>query len=96
MAALLTGKTAEIITIAVFGALTLYVMAMITMIRLRKREPELERPFKAPFFPVAPWMALIIAGISFVAMAIQDMRLAAIYMAIMAGSWILFKAFPSK
>jgi ethanolamine permease len=96
MAALLTGKTAEIITIAVFGALTLYVMAMITMIRLRKREPELERPFKAPFFPVAPWMALIIAGISFVAMAIQDMRLAGIYMAIMAGSWILFKAFPSK
>jgi ethanolamine permease len=96
MAALLTGKTAEIIIIAVFGALTLYVMAMITMIRLRKREPELERPFKAPFFPVAPWVALIIAGISFMAMAIQDIRLAGIYLAIMGGSWLLFKAFPSK
>lgn len=94
MAALLTGKTAEIITIAVFGALTLYLMAMITMIRLRKREPDLERPFKAPFFPVAPWLALIIAGISFVAMAIQDMRLAGIYLAILAGSWILFRVFP--
>jgi ethanolamine permease len=96
MAALLTGKTAEIITIAVFGALTLYVMAMISMIRLRKREPELERPFKAPFFPVAPWVALIIAGISFMAMAVQDIRLAGIYLSIMAGSWFLFKAFPSK
>ena len=96
MAALLTGKTAEIITIAVFGALTLYAMAMITMIRLRKREPELERPFKAPFFPVAPWVALIIAGISFFAMAIQDMKLAGIYFAIMLGSWLLFKVFPSK
>ena len=96
MAALLTGKTAEIITIAVFGALTLYIMAMITMIRLRKSEPDLERPFKAPFFPVAPWLALIIAGISFVAMAIQDMRLAGIYLAILAGSWILFRAFPSR
>jgi ethanolamine permease len=94
MAALLTGKTAEIITIAVFGALTLYIMAMITMIRLRKSEPDLERPFKAPFFPFAPWLALIIAGISFVAMAIQDMRLAGIYLAILAGSWILFRVFP--
>jgi len=71
-------------------------MAMITMIRLRKSEPDLERPFKAPFFPVAPWLALIIAGISFVAMAIQDMRLAGIYLAILAGSWILFRAFPSR
>ncbi len=96
MAALLTGKTAEIITIAVFGALTLYIMAMITMIRLRKSEPDLERPFKAPFFPFAPWLALIIAGISFVAMTIQDMRLAGIYLAILAGSWILFRAFPSR
>lgn len=96
IAALLTGKTAEIITIAVFGALTLYIMAMITMIRLRKQEPELERPFKAPFFPIAPWLALLIAAISFVAMAIQDLRLASIYLAILAGSWLLFRAFPSK
>ena len=93
MAALLTGKTAEIITIAVFGALTLYVMAMITMIRLRKQEPELERPFKAPFFPIAPWLALVIAGISFLAMAIQDIKLAGIYLALLAGSWLMFRAF---
>ena len=93
MAALLTGKTAEIITIAVFGALTLYVMAMITMIRLRKQEPELERPFKAPFFPIAPWLALLIAGISFLAMAIQDIKLAGIYLALLAGSWLMFRAF---
>jgi ethanolamine permease len=95
MAALLTGKTAEIITIAVFGALTLYVMAMITMIRLRKQEPELERPFKAPFFPIAPWLALLIAGISFLAMAIQDIKLAGIYLALLAGSWLMFRAFPT-
>jgi ethanolamine permease len=96
MAALLTGKTAEIITIAVFGALTLYVMAMITMIRLRKQEPELERPFKAPFFPIAPWLALLIAGISFLAMAVQDMTLAGIFLSLMAGSWMLFRIFPTE
>jgi ethanolamine permease len=71
-------------------------MAMISVIRLRKREPELERPFKAPFFPVAPWLALIIAGISFMAMAIENRKLVGIYLAIMLGSWLLFKAFPRK
>jgi ethanolamine permease len=96
MAALLTGKTAEIITIAVFGALTLYVMAMITMIRLRKKEPDLERPFRAPFFPLAPWLALVIAAISFVAMAVQDMTLAGIFLSLMAGSWMLFRIFPTE
>ncbi|MGZ8538303.1 MAG: ethanolamine permease, partial [Flavisolibacter sp.] len=44
--ALLTGKTGEIIIIAVFGALTLYIFSMISLLKLRKKEPDLERPFK--------------------------------------------------
>ncbi len=35
--ALLTGKTSEIITISVFGALTLYILSMISMLLLRKK-----------------------------------------------------------
>jgi ethanolamine permease len=46
---LLTGRTGEIITISVFGALTLYVISMISLLRLRKKEPTLERPFRVPF-----------------------------------------------
>src|SRR5688572_26474423 len=49
--ALLTGKTAEIIIISVFGALTLYIISMISLLKLRKTEPELERPFKVPAYP---------------------------------------------
>ena len=44
--ALLTGKTGEIITIACFGALTLYVISTISLFNLRKNHPQLERPFK--------------------------------------------------
>jgi len=62
--ALLTGKTAEIITISVFGALTLYIVSMIAMLRLRKKEPGLIRPFKVPMYPVFPVTALIIALIA--------------------------------
>ena len=47
MIALISGKTAEIITLSVFGALTLYILSMISMLRLRKNEPGLERPTPA-------------------------------------------------
>ena len=44
--ALLTGKTSEIITISVFGALTLYIISMISLLQLRKKEAQMVRPFK--------------------------------------------------
>ena len=89
--ALLTGKTAEIITISVFGALTLYIISMIALLQLRKKEPNLERPFKVPFYPVFPIVALVIASISFVAMTIYNLKLAGIYMLIIGCCYILFK-----
>ncbi|HET9277582.1 MAG TPA: ethanolamine permease [Flavitalea sp.] len=91
--ALLTGKTAAIITISVFGALTLYIISMIALIRLRRNEPALERPFKVPFYPFFPVIALIIASISFVAMTIYNARLALIYILIMVFCFVMFKLF---
>jgi len=96
MVALLTNKTAEIITIAVFGALTLYVIAMITLFVLRQKEPALERPYRAPFYPLAPALALVIAVLSLVFMAYYNRHIALIYMALMAGSFIIFKLFSQK
>jgi ethanolamine permease len=89
--ALLTGRTAEIITLSVFGALTLYIISMVAVIRLRKTAPDLPRPFKVPFFPIFPIIALVIAVISLVAMCIYNTRLAAIYFALMLISFAIFK-----
>ncbi|HEX5153540.1 MAG TPA: ethanolamine permease [Parafilimonas sp.] len=94
--ALLTGKTAEIITISVFGALTLYIVSMIALLRLRKKEPGLIRPFKVPMYPVFPVTALIIALISFVAMVIYNFELAIIYFLILGISYVVFKLFAAK
>jgi ethanolamine permease len=96
---LLTNRTSEIITISVFGALTLYIISMIALFRLRKKEPNLERPFKVPFYPFFPIIALIIAIVSFVAMTIYNLNLAAIYFLIMGicyGCFKLFKTEPTK
>jgi ethanolamine permease len=57
--ALYTGKTSEIITISVFGALTLYIISMIALLKLRRKEPQLERPFRVPFYPASPIIALV-------------------------------------
>ena len=89
--ALLTGKTAAIITLAVFGALTLYIVSMISLLVLRKREPSMPRPFRVPAFPFFPVVALAIAVFSFIAMTAYNLSLAGIYLLIMAVCFVLFK-----
>lgn len=89
--ALLTGKTGEIITMSVFGALTLYIISMVSFIHLRKKEPELPRPFRVPLYPFFPWTALVIASGSFVAMTIYNLNLAGIYCLVVAGCYGIFK-----
>lgn len=89
--ALLTGKTAEIITIACFGALNLYIISMIALLVLRKKEPDLERPFKVPFYPLSPVIALVIACVAFLAITVYNPALAFIYFAILLVAYIWFK-----
>lgn len=91
--ALLTGKTAEIITISVFGALTLYAISMIALLQLRRNEPGLERPFKVPLYPAMPVIALCIAVLSFIAMTVFNGKLALLYFLVMGIPYGLFKMF---
>ncbi|MDQ2721628.1 MAG: ethanolamine permease [Bacteroidota bacterium] len=90
---LLTGKTSEIITISVFGALTLYIVSIVALLRLREKEPQLERPFKVPWYPTVPVTALVIAIISFVAMTIFNVKLAIIYFLFLCICYFAFKVF---
>ncbi|MEO6229287.1 MAG: ethanolamine permease [Ferruginibacter sp.] len=88
--ALFTGKTGDIITIACFGAIALYIFAMITVLVLRKKEPEMVRPFKVPLYPYFPIIALTIAVISLIAMITLNVKLSIIFFAILALAYIWF------
>lgn len=94
--ALLTGKTAEIITIACFGALALYIISMVSLFALRKNEADLERPFQVPLYPLFPALALVIAAIAFTAITVYNPKLAIIFFAILgisfAGYWWLIRS----
>jgi ethanolamine permease len=89
--ALLSGKTSEIITISVFGALTLYILSMVSVLLLRKKEPELVRPFRAPFYPVFPVTALVISVVSIIAMTIYNSALALFYIFLIILCYGFFK-----
>lgn len=93
--ALLTGRTAEIITISVFGAITLYIISMITVVALRLKEPGLKRPFRVPLYPAFPLIALTIAIGSLFAMLVYNQLLGGIYFLLLLGSFATFKIFSS-
>ncbi|HEY6880065.1 MAG TPA: ethanolamine permease [Polyangiales bacterium] len=59
--AILSGRTADIITLSVLGALLMYVLAMASLFRLRRLEPALPRPFRVPFYPWLPIMSFVLA-----------------------------------
>ena len=98
MIALFTGKTGDVITIACFGALTLYIISMLSVLKLRRSEPELVRPFSVPFYPWTPLIALGIALIALAAITIYNPWHAGIYVLIILISFIWFRVFyhPEK
>lgn len=67
--AILSGRTADIITLSVFGALVMYVLAMASLFRLRATEPALPRPFRAPLYPLLPALSLAVAVLCLIAVA---------------------------
>jgi ethanolamine permease len=60
--------TSNIVTMSVFGAIVLYIISMLSLFKLRKSEPNLARPFKAPLYPIFPAIALVLAVLCLVTM----------------------------
>jgi len=50
-----------LIQIAVFAALISYVLMMVSHFVLRRRHPQLQRPYRTPGYPITPAIALVLA-----------------------------------
>ncbi len=74
----------KLILIATFGALVSYIMMNISLIMLRKKEPNLARPYKAPFYPVAPIVCIILSVLALFSSMFSDIRFFFINIAIFA------------
>ena len=76
--------TASIVVLSAFGALMLYIMSMASLFRLRRTEPRLDRPYRAPLYPAAPAVALTLALVALAAMIYYNPQIFLLFAAIMA------------
>jgi ethanolamine permease len=83
--------TAAMITMSVFGAIVLYILSMASLFRLRGSEPALDRPFRAPGYPVVPALALGLALVCLVAMAWFNPIIGSLFVALMAAGYVYFQ-----
>jgi len=82
--------TANIVTMAVLGALVMYIVSMAALFKLRQTEPNLERPYRAPFYPLFPAIALITGVVCLVAIVYFNFMLSVLFVALMALAYAYF------
>lgn len=82
--------TAAMITMSVFGANVMYIMSMLSLFRLRKTAPEMERSYRAPGYPLIPGIALVCSVICLIAMVWFNLEIAAIFVVFMFAGYVYF------
>lgn len=83
--------TANIVTMSVFGAIVMYIVSMASLFKLRRSEPEMARPFRAPLFPWFPGFALGAAVLCLATMCYYNPLIAALFAGLGAAGWLWFK-----
>lgn len=83
--------TANIVTMSVFGAIVMYIISMASLFKLRRIEPKLTRPFRAPLYPFAPALALVMAVVCLVAMIYYNQTLFMIFAVMMLLGYAYFR-----
>lgn len=78
-AALFTGTTSQVIVLSVLGAVVMYMMSMISLFILRRKEPNLNRPFRSPFYPIFPLVALILSITCLIAIIYYNPMLSVVF-----------------
>jgi len=81
--AVCSGTTQQLIVLSALGAVVMYVLSMVSLFVLRKKEPELERPFRAPFYPVFPVIALVLSLVCLVAIVVYNFWLSVLFFGLM-------------
>lgn len=88
--AILNGTTSQIIVLSALGAVVMYMMSMLSLFILRKKEPYMERPFKSPFYAVFPAIALIISAVCLFSIIYFNGYISLIFIALLVLAIIIF------
>ena len=91
----LTGEGDLMITMAVFGATISYAMMMLSHILLRRREPDLERPYITPGGTLTSGVAMVLAVIAFASTFVVSIQ-AALWSALFYAIMLAYFGFYSR
>ncbi|MFL6302987.1 MAG: ethanolamine permease [Candidatus Sulfotelmatobacter sp.] len=83
--------TANIVTVSALGALLMYIVSMLALIRLRQREPNLPRPFRAIGYPYMPAWTLICASIALGSLVYYNRLVSLLFVLLLATGYILYR-----
>ncbi|HEY0329488.1 MAG TPA: ethanolamine permease [Rhodopseudomonas sp.] len=82
--------TANIVTMSVLGAIVMYLISMAALFKLRRSEPSMPRPYRAPFYPLFPAIALVLALVCLGAMMWFNAMLSLLFLVLMALAYGYF------
>jgi ethanolamine permease len=88
--------TANIVTMSVFGAITMYILSMLSLFKLRRAEPDMVRPFRAPCYPLFPAFALAGAIVCMATMIYYNPLIFGVFAVFLAAGYGFFLATGSK
>lgn len=83
--------TANIVTMAVIGAIAMYLISMAALFKLRVSEPNLPRPYRAPFYPIFPAVALALGSVCLGAMVWFNSWLTLLFLALLGVAYGYFR-----
>lgn len=83
------GHTSQLITLSAMGAVIAYVLTMASVIKLRRQEPNLARPYRVPWYPVTPLVALTLALVSLGALVYFNLALTGWLLVLLLCSFVL-------
>ncbi|MBB3224956.1 ethanolamine permease [Pseudoduganella umbonata] len=82
--------TANIVTMSVFGAITMYIVSMLSLFKLRRTEPDMVRPWRAPGYPWVPAFAVAAAVVCLVTMVYYNFPIFCVYVGLLAAGYVVF------
>lgn len=88
--ALITGTTNQVIILSVLGAVVMYIISLLSLFVLRRKEPTLERPFVAPFYPWFPALSLVLSVICLLAIVCYNLQLSILFFALLLFMLVMF------
>jgi len=83
--------TANIVTMSVFGAILMYILSMLSLFKLRRTEPSMARPFRAPLYPFFPAFALFGALVCMATMIYYNPLIFGLFVGFLVLGYVYFK-----